>query len=178
MRKVATAGGESFDREFAACRPGQGDGREHVALALPLCRKAVVGDAGLGTLGVIPVSSLKPVPGVPRVIRGAETEAMFARNLRPAANNIPLRAGADRVPLMMRRVVAVEIIVMIGQSEGGHPGNHGRPEARPAIRQARPGTSLLRRIRSGGLFAPAPRQKVIFMASCKCRRSYVDPVQP
>src|SRR5262249_18709748 len=113
--------------------PGDTGGNNHVAsgveflrvealppLALAVSRSqlcGVVAHAGERALSIVPVSHLKPVPRVSRVVAHAEAQAARTRDFGPGSNDVLFRADVDRVPGVILRVVGVEVVVVVGKGE-------------------------------------------------------------
>jgi hypothetical protein len=55
------------------------------------------------------------MPCVRRVIADAELQAMLARRLGPAADDVLARSDVERIPGVVCGIVVVEVVVMIGQ---------------------------------------------------------------
>src|SRR5512138_3155458 len=51
------------------------------------------------------------------MVTDAETQAARPRGFCPRSNDVLLRADVDRVPGVMLRVVGVEVVVVVGESE-------------------------------------------------------------
>ena len=88
-----------------------------LALAVGLGELAVVGHAGERAGLVRALRRLVPRPGVRGVHADAEPQAVRARGLGPAADQVLLRADGDRVPRLVLAVPEVEIVVVVGQRE-------------------------------------------------------------
>jgi hypothetical protein len=65
---------------------------------------------------VIAIGHLVPVPRMARMVRHSKAQTLGAGQLLPPANDVGFGPDAGRIPGVMRRIVAVEIVMMIGQS--------------------------------------------------------------
>src|SRR5215468_8680774 len=89
-----------------------------LALAVSLRQlRGVVAHAGERPLSIVPVSRLKPVPSMSRVVADAEAQAVCTRDFGPRSDDVLLRTYVDRVPGVILRVVGVEVVVVVGEGE-------------------------------------------------------------
>ena len=86
-----------------------------LALAIRLGQPAVIGHVLVGSVGIIAIGHLEPMPGVRGMIADAETQAVFPGNLGPNADDVFHRADLGGVPWLVFGVVAIEVVVVIGQ---------------------------------------------------------------